>query len=314
MNTDRDTTRMVRSWLRVDENESANRVLDAVFDQLDMTPQRRALPWPARRPPEMSTFTKLGVVAAAFAIAAILGVSYFLRPNVGAPHIGASPTGPASGAPTPSVSSSPSSSGASSSEPPTSPVPPDALADRGSMQGPQSVTLRDIRLSFAVDAMSWESHGRPYISKSVRGPQGAEAVIYWATYPDGLSAEPCHSVLDPSTGESARELAAAVATAEGTELVSGPSDVMVGGRHAKLVIVTVRRDVGCDPGYFYTWNPFLWGALWPESLVDDTIRVWITDVEGTLVFIAGATHADAGSAVVREIEAIVGSMEFSTAR
>ena len=51
MSTDRDTTRIVRSWLQTDEYESADRVLDAVLDQLDTTPQRRATWWPARRLP-----------------------------------------------------------------------------------------------------------------------------------------------------------------------------------------------------------------------------------------------------------------------
>ena len=43
-----DTTRIVRSWLRMDEHESADRVLDVVLDSLDATPQRRPW-WPARR-------------------------------------------------------------------------------------------------------------------------------------------------------------------------------------------------------------------------------------------------------------------------
>ena len=60
MSTDRDTTRIVRSWLRTDEHESADRVLDAVLDQLDTTPQRRATWWPARRFPDMNNSAKLG--------------------------------------------------------------------------------------------------------------------------------------------------------------------------------------------------------------------------------------------------------------
>ena len=55
MSTDRDTTRIVRSWLQTDEYESADRVLDAVLDQLDTTPQRRSTWWPARRLPHMNT-------------------------------------------------------------------------------------------------------------------------------------------------------------------------------------------------------------------------------------------------------------------
>ena len=48
MSTERDVTRIVRSWLRTDEHESADRVLDTVLDLLDATPQRRSW-WPARR-------------------------------------------------------------------------------------------------------------------------------------------------------------------------------------------------------------------------------------------------------------------------
>lgn len=40
MSTDRDTTRIVRSWLEMDESDCADRVLGAVLDRLDTTPQR----------------------------------------------------------------------------------------------------------------------------------------------------------------------------------------------------------------------------------------------------------------------------------
>ena len=61
MSTDRDITRIVRSWLRTDEHESADRVLDAVLDRLDTTPQRRATWWPAWRFPEMNNTAKLAL-------------------------------------------------------------------------------------------------------------------------------------------------------------------------------------------------------------------------------------------------------------
>ena len=40
MKSDPDLARTVRSWLRTDENESADRVLDNVLGLLDTTPQR----------------------------------------------------------------------------------------------------------------------------------------------------------------------------------------------------------------------------------------------------------------------------------
>jgi hypothetical protein len=227
--------------------------------------------------------------------------------------VGREAGGGASDTEPPSATESPSSAslGATPSpQPIESPPPPDALPDRGYTAGIQSVTLSDIDLSFTIAGSGWESHGRPYISKSVFGPQGAEAIIYWASYPDGASADPCTSVLT-QTSPSAADLADAVADAEGTDLISGPTEVVIGNRPAELVVVTVARDAGCDPGYFYSWTPFLEGALWPETVSGDTIRAWIVDVDGTIVFIAGATHADAGSGVVREIEDTVDSMEFA---
>ena len=88
MSTDRDITRIVRSWLRTDEHESADRVMDAVLDALDTTPQRRATWWPARRLPAMNTFARLGIAAAIVAVAALLGLNYLVAPNVGGPGLG----------------------------------------------------------------------------------------------------------------------------------------------------------------------------------------------------------------------------------
>ena len=70
---------------------------------------------------------------------------------------------------------------------------------------------------------------------------------------------------EPARGPSAADLAAAVATAPGTELVTGPSDVTVGGRAAKHVVLTVREDVGCDPGFFYTWEAVKGVPFWTTT-------------------------------------------------
>ena len=53
MSTDRDTTRIVRSWLDEGATALPDRVLDAVLDQVPATSQRRPL-WPAWRFREMN--------------------------------------------------------------------------------------------------------------------------------------------------------------------------------------------------------------------------------------------------------------------
>ena len=99
MSTDRDTTRIVRSWLQTDEYESADRVLDAVLDQLDTTPQRRATWWPVRRLPPMNTTAKLALGAVAAALVALIGYTVASGVNIGTTD----PSPPASAAASPAA-------------------------------------------------------------------------------------------------------------------------------------------------------------------------------------------------------------------
>lgn len=147
------------------------------------------------------------------------------------------------------------------------------------------------------------------ITDSIMGPQGAEAVIFWTSPSGGHGVDACSNLPDPSGGTTA-DLASTVAAAPGTELVEGPSDVTVGGYPAKHVVLTVREDRGCDPGFFYTWRTGCWGACWTATNVDDTIEVWIVDVAGQRLFIEAETTPQADSALRREIQQIVGSVRF----
>ena len=73
MSTDRDTTRIVRSWLEEGTTVIPDRVLDNVLDQVPATHQRRAW-WPARRFPILNTTAlRIGIVAAVLVIAAVVG-------------------------------------------------------------------------------------------------------------------------------------------------------------------------------------------------------------------------------------------------
>jgi hypothetical protein len=185
----------------------------------------------------------------------------------------------------------------------------------GPIAGPStrvSRTVRDISFSLSVPISGWEMKGSLYISKSTVGPQDAEAVIFWTSFPDGTEAYPCAHMLvrGPNVGPTAADLAAVVSTARGTELVSGPSDVTVGGRAAKHVVLTVREDVGCDPGFFYAWRRVWAGAFWASTELGDTIRVWIIDVDGTRLFIEAETKKDADPGLELEIQQIVRSIRF----
>jgi hypothetical protein len=105
MSADRDVTRIVRSWLHEDGYEDADRILNLVLDEIDTTPQRPAS-WLARRFPQLSTYARFGVIAAAVVLAAAIGIGIYAN-TVGGP--GPVPTPSPTASPTPSLAPSSSS-------------------------------------------------------------------------------------------------------------------------------------------------------------------------------------------------------------
>jgi hypothetical protein len=290
MNTERDVTRIVRSWLRVDEHESAGRILDNVLAQLDTTRQRRSW-WPAWRFADMNNVVKLAIAAAAVVVVAIVGVN--LLPAGG----GVGGSGPAaSPSPTPAA------------------FPPAGELAIGSRH---RLTGGGVPYSLSVPTAGWTSNGQWGIEKSAGvGPDGAGFILWPDEAPVGVFADPCTRKKAPPIGSSAAELAAAVAAVPGTDLVSGPSDVTVGGYPAKHVVLTFGKDADCNADgrltgeEFYLWYAPSEGNARYATELGSTIRVWIIDVGGTIVWIDGETNKGAGPEPGQEIQQIVDSIQF----
>ena len=104
MSTDRDVERIVRSWMDEGVTQLPDRVLDLVLDQLPATPQRRPS-WLARRFPQMNTYARLGLIAAAVVLTAVVGIGLFER-SVGGPPVPTASSAP-SIAPSPTQTSNP---------------------------------------------------------------------------------------------------------------------------------------------------------------------------------------------------------------
>lgn len=202
----------------------------------------------------------------------------------------------------------------------TSPSP--AVSPPASADPTLTLTVDGLRFSVRLPdpklGHGWETFGSLLVSKSIAGPQGAEAVVFWAGFPDGIEADPCINA--PLERWTASEVAEFIASAPGTALITAPQDVIVGGYPAKYVAVVVREDTGCDPGFFYTWKAQTGGAMWAKSLSGDTIRVWLVQVGARRLFIGGETHHDATPGVAlteavrarleQEIQQIVDSIRF----
>ena len=250
MTIDRDTTRIVRSWLRTEEHESANRVLDAVLDQLDTTPQRRATWWPARRLPIMSNTAKFGVAAAIVAIAALLGFNYLVAPNVGSPGV-------ESPSPDPSLSLLPPEgelAAGTYSLGPDFPVPLTFEVPQGWATGRTS----DVEIGLFHD-------DRPGISFGV-----VENVV----------ANPCGvALLDSPAGRSVGEMVEAISGLDRFEATSA-SDITVDGYAGQEFEITAPEASTCG---LYTW----WNGQRVNGVgLGETNRLRIIDVNGTLLMIA----------------------------
>lgn len=296
MSAERDTTRIVRSWLRTDEHESADRVLDNVLALLDATPQRRSR-WPARRIANMHAYAKLAMVAAAVVVVAVIGINMLPARGgiVGQPA--ATPTPVPSPTPTPSLLATPVAGV----------FPLAGILETGRRH---AISLEGVPFTLTVPTPEWTSNGTFGIDRSGGvGPLGASFIL-WPDTPVGIFTDPCNGERGPTLGASLADLAAAVAAVPGTTLVSGPTDVTVGGHPAKRVVIRIPDEIDCDATSFYLWYAPTEGDARYATAAGSTITTWIVDVDGTPVWIDGETYKGAGRGPGKEIQQVIDSIRF----
>lgn len=287
MSTDRDTTRVVRSWLEEGVTALPDRVLDAVLDQVPATPQRRSS-WPAWRSARMNRMTQAALAAAAVLVVAVVG--YNLLPRNGG--IGTQPT--PSAPPTPVVTPTP----VPVQFPPSGPL----------AAGRHTIAREGVQLSITLPTADWRSDGAIAIDRGTQGEPTAYGLLFWSQAPVGVFADPCRNTRAPSIGPDRAALAEAITTIPGVDVVQAPTEVMVGGRPATSVAITVREDIACEPGVFYLWYSGNHARYASER--GFTVWTWIVDVDGTLIWIDGETYKDAPSSAQLGIQGVIDSISF----
>lgn len=315
MSTDRDVTRSVRSWLREDRHEDADRVLDLVLDQLDTTPQRRAS-WLARRFPFMSKTVQFGLAAAVVVLAAtVVGLSVLARPD---DSVG--PTVPTS---TPTATA-------------TTPSIP-LLSKQGSIEtgavlAPGTYLLDypfPARLALTVPG-GWQVWHVDFLSAGLlvdAGPgNGSGWGLFFLSPGDKLYADPCdktRGMLDPVPGPTADDLANALGNLPGIT-ASTPVDIEMDGHAGKLIELTATADVAsCPAGAATLWDfaglddyPMALGERLPIRILDvDGLRLVIvaTDYPGTSAWEVGQGESfdpDAHAEHEVELQAIFDSIRI----
>ena len=246
MSTDRDTTRIVRSWLEEGATALPDRVLDAVLDQLPATSQRRPS-WPARRLNEMNNPLKLAIAAAAVVVVALVGIN--LMPGSGV-----------IGGPGPSPTSNPTPTLSPTQAP--SPSPASNLNFTGDYVAGTTYVLDNTcrpgmtdseycvaeRMTFTIPAAGWYTPLEAFrIGKDVPGADGSSIFDLYVTplFVGNVYTGGCQwhgTALDPPVGPTVDDLATALFAQAGPG-ASPPASVTVGGYPGKKVELTNPEDL-----------------------------------------------------------------------
>lgn len=283
--SDRDTTRIVRSWLEEGADRIPDRVLDAVERQLHATHQRRA-GWLARILPTLnSTTIRYGIAAVVVVIAALVGVRY-LSPHVGGPTPTATPTV----APTTASIQTP-------------------LGTRQSLEpGRYSVPGFSAGVTVAVPSDEWSSSN----NWVVIGPRGNEE-------PDGMAIRffTASRIFENPTasadgvlevGPSVDDMVQAILDHPAWE-ASGPTDIAIDGYAGQMVELSIPVDAELTDGdrflLFSDRDSLVWG--WAPG---QTFELYIVDVEGERLIIDAFHYPDTHEEDLAAQRAVVESIQF----
>ena len=288
MSTDRDVTRIVRSWMDEGVTQLPDRVLDLVLDQLPATPQRRA-GWLARILTLTNKTTRLALAAAVVA-ALVFGFRFLSTPTIGDK---AEPT------PTPSVAASP----------PVSPISrPNASwpLDAGTYSLPDFPLV----VTFTVPT-GWHSCSESLVEQGVchRSTDAQFDTRVSFLIVENVVADPCSlgdEPLDPPVGPSVDDLVTAISNLAGFE-ASAAALVTVDGYDGKRFTVTSPQDPGCDLKSWATVDHTNGIHAGEVNLLE------ILDVNGTRLVIAGTYYPELPGATdeLGALETIMASLQIS---
>jgi hypothetical protein len=321
MSTDRDVTRIVRSWLDEGATALPDRVLDAVLDQVPATSQRRSLR-PAWRYREMNNALKLAIAAAAVVVVALVGIN--LLPRSGG--VGGSGQTP-SPSPAPSLTASPSPSPSSAqAEFPEGPLAAGTYTIQpfsgqfgicmGQAGCTESAADNSIRVTLTVPD-GWAGIGNTlWRAVENNSPPGGASLMFsrgpWLHSSERFCQPGTGAAPNISTGTTVAEFVDALVEHPDLDLTS-PVDVTLGGYSGKYLELQAPANIATnqdnpEPGecaYYFVWEPGIY-AQGPNHLW----HIWVLDVDGVRVVVRSDTYPGTTAAVKAQLTAIVDSIQI----
>jgi hypothetical protein len=308
MSTENDVARSLRSWLRENRHEDADRVLDAVFDQVPATPQRGAS-WLARRSPPMnSNFVRFALVAAALVIVAVVGYQFLGDSNTGGPDTTQTPQPTASPALTP--------------EPSAAVIPP---LPEGTLAAGTYRLRPFASATMTIDATvpdgGWLGGPPSAIGGPVgesNGPNGVAVAFFNA---QTINSDPCHWDKDGSgsappegdieVGPTVDDLAEALAGSSAYESTTPVAATLGGYSGRRLELQLAPDPSGCD-SYDGAGNQyFVFGGREGGQYAQGGANTWqvtIVDVEGTRLIAVLISYAETSSEHLSAAQGILESV------
>jgi hypothetical protein len=319
MRTDRDTARIVRSWLEEGVTALPDRVLDAVLDRLPATPQRRPL-WPAWRVREMNNPLKIAIAGVAIVVVAIVGISVLPRSG----GVGGSGPGPTS-IPTETAAPPSTAPPSTSSALPgfidgpvragTYVLAPFTAAGEGMCHVPPqsgcTETTADDAIRFTMTVPEgWHGLGPWVFVEDNEAPDGAGLAIERGAW---LLSDPCQS-RGPRipVGPTVADFVDAVAKHPILDTTT-PVDVTLAGYPGKYFDLQVPGDIStvapnnpACPSY-RPWEPGIY-ANGPSQ----RWHLWVIDVDGVRVVVHSMDYAGTSAAHRAELQVMMDSLKIES--
>jgi hypothetical protein len=287
MDSERDVTRIVRSWLREDGHESADRVLDDVLALLDTNTQGLSW-WQARRIAGVRNLTTLAIAAAAVVVVAVVGIN--LLPSfggVGGPV--ASTSTPPSPSPAPAVQGTPGPESWSAIEP-----------------GSYVIGTPQMRIRLTMPA-GWKGDetGIGLFPGRWTGMLGLAPTPHEVKY---VVTDVCAGEADidlVAVGPKVDDLVTALVNQTGIER-SGPTDVTLGGYPARKFVLNLLPACPARDG-LWTDASRTYGFGLRHG---ETGTVYVVDVNGDRLVIWSAYMNGASAEHIAQLEAITASIQI----
>jgi hypothetical protein len=296
MTASRDPDRLIHAFLHEGLDELPDPVYDAVRDRIEQTRQRAFIgPW---RISDMNRYLKLGLVAAAVLVVAVVG--YNVLPGSDGPG------GEPSATPEPTLEPTPAPSAAA-----------------GLPVGSTYVLRYEVPLlpiiQVTIPAPGWSDDGGILVATSHSATDGAYVIAGWMGDPL-IPADPCgwESTMPDTPATTLDEIVAALG-GQATRNASAPLDVTVDGHAGKSITMEMPADMpysagnnpDCDQNKFCTLS-FEDGTtcyMWHQE-AGQIEQLWIVDLDGEFIFVTGAYWSETPPDRIEEVQAILGSMTF----